>query len=80
MICPECGGKVRCIASAQDGTMRRRRYRCLACEYRFNTVEGVQLPVPRRSACETCLLLQDARALCQTCKLAQAAEQFRRKH
>lgn len=41
MICPECGSSnLYCIDSREmRGNKRRRRHRCLDCDYRFTTVE-----------------------------------------
>lgn len=41
MICPECGStNLYCIDSREmRGNKRRRRHKCLDCDYRFTTVE-----------------------------------------
>ena len=41
MICPVCGsGDLYCIDSREmRGNKRRRRHRCVSCDYRFSTVE-----------------------------------------
>lgn len=42
MKCPHCGSfQTRVIDSRQHVTFRHRKYRCLNCEKRFNTVEKV---------------------------------------
>lgn len=40
MICPHCGhAKSTCVDSRDRGGDRCRRHRCLACHYRWSTVE-----------------------------------------
>lgn len=41
MICPDCGSRdLYCVDSREmRGNKRRRRHRCLNCDYRFSTIE-----------------------------------------
>ena len=42
MLCPYCKGtKTGCLESRQDGEVRRRRYQCKKCGFRFGTSEVV---------------------------------------
>ena len=39
MDCPVCGGETIVADSRGTGDQIKRRWRCLACGYRFNTIE-----------------------------------------
>lgn len=44
MRCPDCTGKAKCIDTRRSpDNKRRRRYKCVVCEHRFNTLEEVLL-------------------------------------
>lgn len=52
MICPKCSADTKVVNSrphADDPTVIQRRRHCLGCDRRFNTFEGTQDIVRRRS-------------------------------